>query len=90
MRRSAIAFFVLMLISGGLSMTAYASDCFKDTAADRAGDWVAALGKKGLEKDQLLARRKADRVLLCAQKQAQKTAAEVQKAGNDMKKKLGL
>ena len=90
MRKLVIAFFVLVLMLGGLSMTAYAADCTKDTPIDQAGDWFATLGKQGLEKDQVLAARKADRLGACAKKEAEKAAAAAQKAGSDMKKKLGF
>ncbi len=90
MRKLVIAFFVLTLMLGGLSMTAYASNCGKDTPIDQAGDWFATLGKKDLEKDQLLTKRKADRLLACAKREADKAAKEVEKSGNEMKKKLGF
>ena len=75
---------------GGISMTAYAVDCTKDTAIDQAGDWFATLGKEGAAKDQVLAKRKAERLAACAKKQAQEVAAAAKKSGNDMKKKLGF
>lgn len=90
MRKCVLALLIFMFVSGALSMTAYAADCFKDTAADRAGDWFATLGKKGVEKNQLLAKRKAIRIRLCTQKEARKTAADIQKGGNNVKKKLKL
>ncbi len=83
MRKFAMAFLVLVLMFGGFSVAAYAEDCTQDTPLDRAGDWAATLGKKGIEKDQVLARRRAQRFMNCAQKEAQK-------AGNDVKKKLGF
>ena len=90
MRKFAIAFFVFALLFGGISMTAYAADCTKDNPIDQAGDWFATLGKQGMEKDQVLAKRKTDRVAACAKREAEKAAKEAQKAGNDMKKKLGF
>jgi len=90
MRKLVIAFFVLVLMLGGLSMTVYAVDCTKDTPMDQAGDWFRTLGKQGTEKDQILAKRKADRVAACAKREADKAMKEVQKAGNDMKRKLGF
>jgi hypothetical protein len=83
MRKFVMALLALVLMFGGFSVTAYATDCTKDTLADRAGDWVAALGKKGIEKDQILAKRKAGRVITCAQREAQKS-------GEAMKRKLGF
>ena len=90
MRQLVIAFFVLFLMLGGLSMTAYAANCTQDTPVDQVGDWFAVIGKQGMEKDQVLAKRKADRLAICAKKQAQEAAAAAQKAGDDMKKKLGF
>ena len=90
MRKLMMTVCILVLMLGGLSMTAYAADCGKDTPADQVGDWIRTIGKKGVEKDQILARRKADRLLACAKKEAQKAVKEVQKSGEDMKKRLGL
>lgn len=90
MRKLVVAFFVLALVLGGVSVTAYAMDCGKDTLIDQTWDWFATLGKKGMEKDQILVKRKADRFSACAKKQAEKAAQDAQKSGNDMKKKLGF
>jgi hypothetical protein len=90
MRTFVTAFFVFTLMFGGISMTAYAADCTKDNPIDQAGDWFATMGKKGMEKDQALVKRKADRVAACAKREAEKAAKEAEKAGNDMKKKLGF
>jgi hypothetical protein len=90
MRKFMMAFFIFTLLFGGLSVTAYAADCGKDTPIDQVGDWFATLGKKDMEKDQVLAKRKADRLLACAKREAEKAAKEVQKSGNEMKKKLGF
>jgi hypothetical protein len=90
MRKLVIAFFVFTLILGGVSVTAYAMDCGKETPIDQIGDWFATMGKKGMEKDQILVKRKADRLAICAKKQAEEAAKAAQKAGDDMKKKLGF
>ncbi|MFH1800101.1 MAG: hypothetical protein ABH891_04545 [Candidatus Omnitrophota bacterium] len=90
MRKLIMALFILALMLGGLSVTAYAADCGKDTLVDQAGDWFGTLGKKGMEKDQILAKRKADRLLVCAKREAEKAAKEVQKSSKDMKKRLGF
>jgi hypothetical protein len=90
MRKFVIAFFVFALVSGGVSVTAYAMDCTKDTPIDQIGDWFATMGKQGMEKDQILVKRKADRFSACAKKQAEEASKDVQKAGDDMKKKLGF
>jgi len=90
MRKLVIAFFVFALMLGGLSVSAYAVDCTKNTPIDEMGDWFATLGKKDMEKDQVLVKRKADRVAACAKREAEKVAQKAQKAGNDMKKKLGF
>ena len=90
MKKIVIALFVFALMFGGVSMTAYAIDCTNDTQLDQVGDWVATLGKQGLEKDQILSKRKAERIAACTKKEAEKAVKEAQKAGNDMKKKLGF
>jgi hypothetical protein len=89
MRKFMAAFFAFTILFGGLSVTAYA-ECGKDTPVDQVGDWFVTLGKKDMEKDQALAKRKADRLLACAKREAEKAAKEVQKSGEDMKKKLGF
>jgi len=89
MRKLVIAFFVFTLMLGGVSV-AFAADCTKDTPFDQAWDWATTLGKQGLEKDQILVKNKADRVAVCTKKEAEKAAAEAQKAGEAMKKKLGF
>jgi hypothetical protein len=90
MRKLAMIFCMFSLMFGGLSMTAYAADCGKDTPVDQVGDWLGTLGKKGMEKDQILAKRKADRLLACAKREAEKASKEMQKSGENMKKKLGF
>ena len=90
MRKFVVAFFVLTLMLGGLSLTASAADCTKDTPIDQVGDWLAVIGKQGMEKDHALATRKADRAAACTKREAEKAIKEAQKAGNDMKKKLGF
>ena len=87
MRKFVMSFIVFTLMFGGVS---HAADCTKDTPIDRAGDWLGTLGKKGMEKDQILAQRKADRMVACGKREAEKVMTEAQKAGNDMKKKLGF
>ena len=90
MRKFALALFIFTLMFGGISMTAYAADCTKDNPIDQAGDWFGTFGKKGMEKNQILARRKADRLLACAKRKTQKAAKEARKSSEDMKKRLGL
>lgn len=91
MRKLVIALFVFTFMLGGLSMTAYAAvDCTKDNWMDQAGDWFMTRGKNGLEKDQVLAKRKAERITACTKREAEKAMKEAGKAGGDMKKKLGF
>ncbi len=90
MRQLVIAFFVFTLVFGGIPITAYASDCTKDAPLSRVGDWFATLGKQGMEKDRILAKRKADRVVICAKKQAEEAAEAVRKTEENLKKKLGF
>ena len=90
MRKVTILFFVFALTLGGVSRTSYATDCTKDTSIDRVGDWFGTFGKKGAEKDKILAQRKADRIVACGKREAEKVMTEAQKAGNDMKRKFGF
>lgn len=90
MRKLVIAFFVSALMLGSVTAVYAAVDCTKDNWADQAGDWFATRGKNGIEKDQILASRKGERVIACTQREAAKAMKEAGKAGNDMKKKLGF
>ena len=66
MRRSVVVFFILALMLGGISAPAYArTNCYQDTSINKMGDWFATLGKKGMEKKRILARRKYERVAAC-------------------------
>jgi hypothetical protein len=90
MSKFVVVFFALALMLGGISMTAYAADCTKDTPFDKVWDWGTTIGKKDMEKNQVLAKNKADRVAACTKREAEKAAKAAQKAGEDMKKKLGF
>lgn len=68
MRKFVIAFFALALTLGGVSATAYATNCYQDNSINKTGDWFATLGKKGLEKKRVLIERKHDRIAACIQK----------------------
>lgn len=72
-----------------------------DNVLDKAGDWAATIGKQGVEKDQILATRKADRMKKRAEIEAKKAAKkaerdakkaqkEASKSFGDAKKKLGF
>ena len=68
MRKFVVVFFVLVLMLGGISAAAFATNCYKDTSMDKTGDWFATIGKKGIEKKQILTKRKYSRILACMQK----------------------
>ena len=74
MRKFVAAFFILTLMFGGISMTAYAADCTKDTWVDRFWDWFGNFGKKEKQKNRNIAVRKANRLAECAEKQAREAA----------------
>jgi len=74
MRKFLVVFFVLVFMLGGISITAYAIDCTKDTLVDQFGDWFGNLGKTEKRKNQNIATRKANRLAECAEKQAQGAA----------------
>ena len=70
MRKFVVAFFIFVLMSGALPADAYVKVCYrnKDTTMEKAGDWFATLGKKGIEKNNILAKRKYDRFTACVQR----------------------
>ena len=69
---------------------AYAGGQCDETVLDKAWDWGTTLGKKGLEKDKVLMKNKAERAQRCAEKVAKQAKAAAEKSAADMKKKLGL
>lgn len=81
---------VVFLIAAGSTQAVFAGNEYKDNPIDATGDWFATMGKQGLEKDQILAQRKATRTAKHAEAQAKKMGKEAEKAGGDMKKKLGF
>jgi len=86
----AILFVVALIFTSAPIDSAYAAGEYKDTVIDQVGDWFATLGKEGVEKDQILAKRKADRMKKWAEKKAAEAKKEMGKAGKDMKKKFGM
>jgi hypothetical protein len=90
MKRTLRFLLALAIVFSTFSATAVFAAEYKDTPIDQAGDWFATLGKQGLERDQILAQRKADRMAKFAEREAKKAAKEMEKAGGDMKKKLGF
>lgn len=77
MRKFVVAFFFLVLMFSGISMTVYAADCTKDTLVDRFGDWFGNLGKKEKTQKRNIAARRANRLAACAEKQTQGAAKAV-------------
>lgn len=91
MKRFVIVAFVLALIFSTVSMSVcYAASGYQDNVIDQTGDWFATFGKQGMEKDRILAERKAERVKRYAEQEAKKAQKEAEKSGQDMKKKLGF
>lgn len=74
MKKLSLLFAVLVV-----SFTLTGCDACKDNVLTGLGDTFATIGKDGLEKEKVLAERKASRAAKCAE----------QKAG-EMKKKMGL
>ena len=77
MRKFVAAFFVLIFMSIGIPMTAYATDCTKDSLVDQFGDWFGNLGKKENTKKRNITIRKANRLADCTEKQAKETPKAV-------------
>ena len=72
-----------------LSPMSYAAE-YKENVLDQAGDWFTTLGKQGMEKESILAQRKAERAAKFAEREANKLAKEAEKSGNEMKQKMGF
>lgn len=72
----------------------YAGDVTQDNALDKMSDWAQTVGKSGVEKETILAKRRADRVAMRMEKEAKKAAAKAEKdakkMGDSMKKSLGV
>ena len=69
----------LLLILALMSVSLTACDACKDNVLTGLGDSIATLGKDGLEKEKVLAERKAKRAAKCAESKA-----------GEMKKKMGF
>lgn len=81
----------VLAFSAPASVPAFAADAeCKENILDGAWDWYTTLGKKGMEKDQILAQNKADRLKRCVQAAAKKAGDEADKAAADAKKKFGF
>lgn len=68
-----------VLVIAMLVLSFAGCDACQETVFTKLGDTVATIGKSGLEKDKVLAERKANRAAKCAN----------QKAG-ELKKKMGF
>ncbi|MCM8775295.1 MAG: hypothetical protein NC930_02940 [Candidatus Omnitrophica bacterium] len=75
-----------LLIFSSVPMHMTLADEYQDTIFDKMSDWASTWGKKGLEKDKILARRRADRVAKQAAKDAEKTKKEAKKPARIYKK----
>ena len=87
----AVLFIVSFLFTALPAQLAYAKVSeYKETVFDQVGDWGATLGKSGLEKDKILAERKAQRMQRHMEKMTKEAAKDAEKAGKDLKKKMGF
>ena len=68
-----------LLILGVFSLALVGCDACKESVFSKLGDTVATIGKKGVEKDKVLATRAAERAAKCAEQK-----------GAEMKKKIVL
>lgn len=69
----------LWLVALAISFSLMGCDACKENLLDKTGDWVATIGKDGMEKEKVLAERKAKRAAKCAEQK-----------GAEMKKKMGF
>lgn len=92
MKKFATLFLMMLLTFSAVSaVPAFAAntEC-KENALDGAWDWYTTLGKQGMEKDQILAQNKADRLKRCVEKAAKEAGDAAGKTAADAKKKLGF
>lgn len=82
---------MLLTFSAVSAVPAYAAEAqCKENVLDGAWDWYTTLGKQGMEKDQIIAQNKADRLKRCVEKAAKEAGDAASKASADAKKKLGF
>lgn len=87
MRKAVVGVLVAALV--GLAAPAYAAQApTQDTIVDQIGDWFATIGKSGMEKDSLLAKRRmerqAERAHKALQHGANRAGRDIHQAGNNM------
>ena len=91
MRRVVLGLVLAGIMSAAVPVYA-AQSVGNDTAIDQVGDWVATLGKSGLEKEALLTQRKAQRAAKRAEASARRQAKQAEKgidnAGKELNKGL--
>ena len=90
MKRLVTLFFVMSLMFSSLPISVCYAGEYRENVLDKMSDSIATMGKKGVEKDQILAERKAKRMQRYGEREAKRMQKEAQKAGNDTKKKLGF
>lgn len=69
----------LLLLLAVMSVSLTACNACEENALDKLGDTLSTIGKDGLEKEKVLAERKAKRAAKCAESKA-----------GEMKKKMGF
>ena len=84
MRKFMSVFILAGIMFSSITAVSYAAD-FKnqDSIVDKAGDWMATIGKSPEEKDQIIAQRKTDRV---AKRIAEAMREGGRQAGKEMEK----
>lgn len=90
MKRFITLLFVMSLMFSTLPTSICFAGEYQENILDKVGDSLATMGKKGMDKDQILAQRKAERMKRYAEHEAKKMQREAEKAGKDTKKKLGF
>ena len=86
MKKYGLLFLMTFLTFSSLSIApAYATDAnCKENVLDNAWDWYTTLGKQGLEKDQVLAQNKVDRLKHCIEKAAKEAGDAASKASTEI------
>ena len=93
MKRTTWVLAVVMALGMAAAPVVHADQAVaKDNVVDSIGDWFATIGKSGMDKDSIKAKRQAERAARRAQHAAEQGAKKagnaMEKAGKDLKKGL--
>ena len=87
-RRGMVVEMVVMLLLAATTPVLAAEMVGNDTAVDRVGDWFATVGKSGIDKDSILAQRRAERAAKRAQQAMEQHAKQAEQQMHEASKGL--